>query len=461
MLKSGGEAVPVVVCAVSGLAGVGKTALAVHAAHTLVEAGLFPGGVFFIDLHGYDDSPAPTDQVLDSLLRAMGMIGGHIPPELDARAALFRSQLARSGGPVLVIADNASAADQVLPLLPGDSRHRVLVTSRHTLRLHARVHEVKVLSGEASVELLASAVRTASAPDRRIAEEAGPSARVAALCGYLPLALQIAAALLVSDPGKTVAELADELAEEDQRLAFLNDGERAVRTAFDLSYRRLAPDAARLFCLLAANPGPDLGLAAAVLLAEEPLPQVKRALAELLRAHMVQRAAGTDRWTMHDLLRDYSRSLLAREPDDENSRRGYRLRDYYFRSASAASRLVGMRRELPQSGLSHGDDTVAPLVPLFTGRAEAMTWFEAERANLQAAVADAARAGDTAELPASPVPRLGSWELLATFARPSLSIASPLMPPQPPVTGLDTLPRWWTWVSRSGTAGTFRRRSPQ
>jgi hypothetical protein len=372
MLTAGDEAAPVVVSAVSGLAGVGKTALAVHAAHAMVDAGLFPGGVLFVDLHGYDDSPAPADQVLDSLLRALGVVGSHIPPDPDARAALFRSQLAKSDGPVLVIADNASAADQVLPLLPGDGRHRVLVTSRHTLRLNARVHEVNVLGAEAAVELLDTAVRTANASDARITEGADSAVRVAALCGHLPLALQIAAALLISDQRKTVTELADELAEEDQRLPFLNDGERAVRTAFDLSYQRLPPDAARLFRLLAANPGPDLALAAAVVLAEEPLPQVKRTLAELLRAHMVQRAAGTDRWTMHDLLWDYARSMLANEPDDENSQRSRRLRDYYLQSACAASRVAGTRRDAPQRNQAHGDDSVAPLVPPFSDRAEAM-----------------------------------------------------------------------------------------
>lgn len=396
MLTAGDDAVPVVVSAVSGLAGVGKTALAVHAAHAVVDAGLFPGGALFVDLHGYDDSPAPADQVLDSLLRALGVPGSHIPPAPDARAALFRSQLAKSDGPVLVVADNASAADQVLPLLPGDGRHRVLVTSRHTLRLPARVHEVNVLNTEAAVELLDTAVRTANPSDARITEEADSAMQVAALCGYLPLALQIAAALLISDRGKTVTELAAELAREDQRLAFLDDGEQAVRTAFDLSYQHLPPDAARLFRLLAVNPGPDLALAAAIVLAEEPLPQVKRALAELVRAHMVQRTVGADRWTMHDLLRDYSRSLLANEPDDENIRRRDRLRGYYLQSADAASRLVGIRHDLPQRVLARRDESVTPLVPQFTDRAEAMAWLEAERANLQAVVAEAASARDTA-----------------------------------------------------------------
>lgn len=387
---------PVVVSAVAGLAGVGKTALAVHAAHAVVDAGLFTGGVLFVDLHGYDDNPATADQVLDSLLRTLGVTGSQIPPDPGARSALFRSLLAKSDGPVLVIADNASAAEQVLPLLPGDARHRVLVTSRHTLRLHARVHEVNVLSLRTSVELLDTAVRTANLSDSRATDEAVSAARAAALCGYLPLALQIAAALLISDPGKTVTELADEMAEEDQRLAFLDDGERAVRTAFDLSYRRLAPDAACLFRRLVINPGPDLASAAAAVLAEEPLPQAKKVLAELLRAHMVQRAAGTDRWAMHDLVRDYARSLLASEPADEISRLGGQLRYYYLRTAGAAGRLIGIRRELPQVGLLDRHDSVTLRVAQFTGRADAMAWFEAERTNLQASVVGAASAGDTA-----------------------------------------------------------------
>jgi hypothetical protein len=151
-----------------------------------------------------------------------------------------------------------------------------------------------------------------------------------------------------------------------------------------------------LFHLLAVNPGPDLALPTAVVLAEEPLPRVKQLLAELLRAHMVQRVSGTGRWTMHDLLRDYSRSLLAKEPDDEKIRRGYRLRDYYFRSAEAASRLVDVRGDLPQPGLAHRADSVTALVAPFADRANAIAWFEAERANLQATVAEAASAGDAA-----------------------------------------------------------------
>jgi tetratricopeptide (TPR) repeat protein len=392
------NAAPVVISAVSGLAGVGKTALAVHAAHAVVDAGLFPGGVLFVDLHGYDDNPAAADQVLDSLLRALGVTGGQIPSDLGARSALFRSLLAKSDNPVLVIADNASAAEQVLPLLPGDDRHRVLVTSRHTLRLHARVREVNVLNARTSVELLDMALRTANASDGRATKEAASAARVAALCGYLPLALQIAAALLISDPCKTFTELAGELAEEEQRLASLDDGERAVRTAFDLSYRRLPPAAARLFRLLAINPGPDLTTGTAAVLAEETLPRTRQALAELLRAHMVQRAPGTGRWTMHDLLRDYSRSLLAKEPDGENSRLGRRLRHYYLQTAGTASRLVGIRHDLPQIGLAHGDDSITPLMPQFADRTDAMAWLEAERANLQATVVGAASAGDNASV---------------------------------------------------------------
>lgn len=311
----------VAVTTVSGLAGVGKTALSIHAGHAAMEAGWFPGGVLFVDLHGYDENPTRASEAIDSLLRALGVPGPHIPPELDARAGLYRSQLAKSDGPVLVIADNASAAKQVLPLLPGEPRHRVLVTSRHRLRLSARLYELNILTAVAAVGLLDTAVRVADPSDSRIAADSRLAAQVASYCGRLPLALQIAAALLVGAPGKTLAELASELAKESDRLTHLDDGERAVRTAFNLSYRRLRPEQASLFRLLAINPGPDLSTEAAVVLAEEPMPQVQRTLDELLRAHMVERASTPSRWTMHDLLRDYAHGLAAQYPDDERRRR--------------------------------------------------------------------------------------------------------------------------------------------
>ena len=179
LLDPAGDAGAVVVSAVAGLAGVGKTALAVQAAHAARQAGWFPGGILFIDLHGYDDAPVQPGQALDALLRALGVAAEHIPPGAEQRAGLYRSALAQIGDPVLIIADNASAEAQVRPLLPGPGPHRVVVTSRHTLAgLAARLLDVTVLDDEAAVALLDAALRDARPGDDRIGADRG------AQCGW-------------------------------------------------------------------------------------------------------------------------------------------------------------------------------------------------------------------------------------------------------------------------------------
>ena len=153
---------PVVVSAVAGLAGVGKTALAVQAGHAAVRQGGFGGGVLFIDLHGYDEAPVQPDQALDALLRALAVPAEHIPPTVEERAGLYRSVVAQIAEPVLVIADNASFEAQVRPILPGSGPHKVLVTSRHTLAgLGARLVDVTVLDVETAIDLLDTALRNA------------------------------------------------------------------------------------------------------------------------------------------------------------------------------------------------------------------------------------------------------------------------------------------------------------
>lgn len=198
LLDPGAVAGAVVVSAVAGLAGVGKTALAVHAAHAARSSGWFPGGVLFIDLHGYDEQPVQPGQALDALLRALGVPGEHIPDGDGQRAGLYRSVLAQVTGPVLVIADNASAEAQVRSLLPGPGPHRVIVTSRHTLAgLGARLLDVTVLDEAAAVELLDTVVRAARPGDDRVGGDLVAAGRLAESCGGLPLALQVTAALLV------------------------------------------------------------------------------------------------------------------------------------------------------------------------------------------------------------------------------------------------------------------------
>jgi tetratricopeptide (TPR) repeat protein len=372
----------VVVSAVAGMAGVGKTALAVTAAHTAMDRGWFPGGVLFLDLHGYDQVPVSSARALDSLLRGLGVPGADIPPETADRVGLYRSVLADLPASMLVVLDNASAAEQVRPLLPGDARHRVLVTSRHGLpQLGARLLELGVLSSADAVGLLDAAVRAANPADPRILEEPSWSNQVARYCGHLPLALQIAAALLALDPAKPVAELAVDLAEAHTRLDHLDDGERAVRAAFDLSYHRLPPDHARLFRLLGVHPGPDVAASTVAVLADRRELVTRRMLAELARAHLIEAAAVRGRWRMHDLIRIYAEQAPSHHSAaDERQRARDRLCEHLLYLADAADDHL---RALPQT----------PVPVEFTGRDAALAWFDAERAALVAVASMAADHG--------------------------------------------------------------------
>ncbi|MFE5143927.1 tetratricopeptide repeat protein [Streptomyces fagopyri] len=386
-------AVPVVVTSVAGLAGVGKTALALACGHTATEAGWFTGSLF-IDLHGYDESPVQPGQALEAFLRALGVEPTGIPARVEERAALYRSELqdrAAQGQRLLIVADNAASGDQVRLLLPGDHRHRVLITSRHTLpTLDARLVDLAVLSPEAAAALLRHAVRRADPADQRVLDTGNGLEELAGLCGYLPLALHISAALLILEPGQTVAELTRELAAAQSRLSFLDDGERAVRAAFDLSYRRLPAEDAELFRLLALNPGPDIGLGAATVLADRPLPKIRTVLRSLVQAHLLD--CVNRRWSMHDLVRDYAVELVddaqyaAADGGEREGATGAtrpytaalsRLLEHYTATARAASARLTNQPDPSTSGE-------------FADLDGALAWLDDERANLTASVAAAA-----------------------------------------------------------------------
>ncbi|MFF3712481.1 tetratricopeptide repeat protein [Streptomyces phaeochromogenes] len=376
--NAAGGSETVVVAAVSGLGGIGKTALAVEAGHGVCELGSFPGGVLFLDLHGYDDDPVTADQALEAVLRALGTEPEYIPARADERAALYRSTLAeraRDRGPVLILADNASSPAQVRPLFPGGAGHRLLVTSRDRLsQLGARLLALDELTAEEAHELLDRALRIADPADARALECGDAVAELAALCGHLPLALQIAAALLVADPAKPVAELAARLTECRDRLDHLDDGERSVRAAFDVSYRRLPPEQARLLRLLALAPGPDASdetVAALVGAATPPL----RPLEALVRAHLVERGRGRRRWHLHDLVRAYGLGVVAGDTGlaEEGEAARERVLAQYSLSASAAN----VRLQEPPG---------SPAPERLASRTEALAWLDEERAGLVAAV---------------------------------------------------------------------------
>ena len=297
--------------------------------------------------------------------------------------------LAQVTEPVLVIADNASSEAQVRLLLPGPGPHRVVVTSRHTLAgLGARLVDVTVLDEAAGVALLDEALRAARPGDDRITADRGAGARLAGICGGLPLALRITGALLVADPALAAGELADELGDEVHRLEALryDDGggtsAPSVAAAFELSYRQLDPGTARLFRLLPVNPGPDISTAAVAALAGQPAGTARRAIGYLVRAHLVEETGGgAGRWRMHDLLHLYARQLSDADAVADAREQAFdRLLRYYLDSARAAARHMRVLAGVP--------------VPAgFAGREDALAWLDAERPCLVAAVALAASTG--------------------------------------------------------------------
>ncbi|MEV7442911.1 tetratricopeptide repeat protein [Streptomyces sp. NPDC091204] len=380
----------VVVSAVAGLAGIGKTALALHAAHEAVARGWFPGGALFVTLHGYDRvQRIDAGQALGTLLRDLGVRDKDLPPTLDEQQGRYQAELAaraRQGEPVLVVADDVGSTSQVLPLLPGHRAHRLLITSRHTLdpvALEARHLRLDELDPGPAAALITDALTRVDPADPRLRQEAVALDEIVAYCGQLPLALVIAAALLVADPGLSLTALAGQLKAEHTRLAALHFDDQeghslAVRTAFDLSYQRLPPAQARLLRLLSCNPGPDVSTEAATVLNDAPARPV---LAALSRAGLLsEQPVGGDRWRMHDLIRLYAHHLHQKADDDGLRQECLdRLLEHYRATAHAAddhlSALPGDR--VPER---------------FANQADALAWMDAERLNLLSAVTAAATA---------------------------------------------------------------------
>lgn len=379
---SSGAAVSVV----AGLAGIGKTTLAVAAGHAARGQNWFGGGILFMDVHGYDETPVEPGQALDALLRALGVAAERIPPAMAEQAALYRSALAQISEPVLVIVDNASSGAQVTPLLPGAGPHKVLVTSRNILAgLRAQLVEVAVLDDAAAVALLDEALRIARSEDDRITGDLDAAGRLAGICGGLPLALQITAALLTADPTLSPAELADELGDEQERLRALrfDDGGGAAATsveaAFDLSYGKLEEVPARIFRLLPVNPGPDVSTAAVAAMSGLPASQVRRVLAGLAQAHLAEAVADAPgRWRMHDLLRLYAEQIsdVYAEADDREQALN-ELLVYYLETANEHCKDLPRKAQRSDPALQDN----------------ALAWLDAERPSLIPAVALAAETG--------------------------------------------------------------------
>lgn len=348
----------IVVTAVAGMGGVGKTALTLHWAHQ--HASLFPDGQLFLDLRGYDAlEPLPPAKALVTLLTVLGVAPDKIPLEPDTATTLYRSLIADKR--LLLVLDNAASAEQVRPLLPGGSGVTVIVTSRTALTgLVARdggvLLHLGVLPPAESLQLLLQMV----GPER----ESSELVRLAELCGHLPLALRIAGAMLAAKPWWPVSALMDELTEAGRvaGLRIEDDPSSAMAVVFEQSYRALPQSEQRLFHLLGLLPsaGFPAGAAAAVACLEEEV--ATEALQLLAQAHLItEREPG--RFTMHDLLREYAYSLSERQEDIRERLSG--VADWFLRHAEAAdSRMAG---QSPSSELS--------------GQ-EAAAWLATERAGL-------------------------------------------------------------------------------
>ncbi|MGW5847645.1 tetratricopeptide repeat protein [Streptomyces sp. NPDC055254] len=373
-LWSGNNGGVVTISAIDGMAGVGKTALAVHAGHRLADH--FPDGQLFIDLQAHTAGQVPLDAgaALEILLGQLGVPTQQIPASVADRAALWRSEL--SGRRVLAVLDNALGADQVRQLLPGASRALILITSRRRLTDLDGAHALSldVLFAQDALELF-----TAIVGERAVADPLGVL-DVLQLCGFLPLAVRIAAARLHHRPRWTVAYLADRLRDQRRRLSELATSERGVAAAFTLSYEQLTPEQRRMFRLLGLQPGRDISPEAASRLADLPLEESETLLEDLLDAHVLtQQQLG--RYTFHDLLREHAlATAAAQEPLGAQREALGRLFHHYLHTACAAIDHLypedkNRRPRIP------APDTSAPLP---RDEAEAITWLDSERANLMA-----------------------------------------------------------------------------
>jgi tetratricopeptide (TPR) repeat protein len=363
------------VCGIVGMAGVGKTALAVHTAHLLT--GRFPDAQLFVDLHGYSEGYLPIDPAaaIGALLAELGVPGHRVPDRLDERIELWREELA--GRRLLVVVDNAADAGHVRPLLPDGPGCLLLVTSRRGLDA-VRTLELDVLPEHAALALFARASGLPSTDPGAV--------EVVRLCGHLPVAVRIAAARLRHSPAWTASRLAERLRDEHRRLTELASTDRSLVASFVLSHRQLAALPRRLFRLLGLVPGPDVDLYAAAALTGAPAAEVRPALEDLVDAHLLLRR-GAGRYTFHDLLRAHA-GRTARLEETETSRHAAttRLLDYYLHTAAAAADQIMRNR---RAGTI--DVTTEPVhVPAITDHDSAVEWLLAERVNLMAAINHAA-----------------------------------------------------------------------
>lgn len=382
----------VVITAISGAPGVGKTAMAVHWAHR--ESERFPDGQLYVNLRGFDVTPPmPARQALDAFVRALGIAPERIPEQVDELASLYRSILANRR--ILVVLDNASGIEQIRPLLPGSATCAVVVTSRRRLAelvvgVGAKRITLDVLSPGDAVELLG-----ATAGVDRLAAEREATGELARLCAHLPLALRIVGERVASSPHWTITDLVSQFAAEQHRLDLLatpDDEVGAVRAAFSWSYRKLPDITASVFRRLGEHAGPEFGAQAAAAVAGVSAEEARRALAMLVDANLLTEV-GPERYRFHDLVRLYAAECAEIEESSADRRAAVRrVLNWYLEMADAADHLLTRRSYCVT--LDHTEaDTPSTL---FADQRRAAEWCVREHANLMAAIQQAADHGEHA-----------------------------------------------------------------
>jgi tetratricopeptide (TPR) repeat protein len=371
--------------AFDGMPGIGKTTLAVHVAHRLKNR--FSDRQLFVDLHAHTPGRPPTDpnDALAELLAADGGDNHSLPDSLDARAAVWRARM--SDKRLLLILDNAFSTEQVLPLLPGAPDCLVLVTSRRSLGdlpAAAPISLGVLAPDEAVTMFIGLAPRAATDPE--------VVASLTRTCGYLPLAIAIAANMYLRHRSWSIADLLGEMQRSVARLLTMTPEDRTVAAAFDLSYHRLSPDRQRFFRLLGLHPGVDVDAYAAAALAAIPVDAAAAHLDGLHADHLLEEPAYR-RYLMHDLIRAYTHALAINiDPADLREKALHRLLDFYRHTATGADACLS-RYPRPT-----GDGTVdaSVAVPELTTEEQAAAWLRAERPNLLACINHATGTGQDA-----------------------------------------------------------------
>ncbi|WTO50838.1 tetratricopeptide repeat protein [Streptomyces chartreusis] len=404
---------------IDGMAGVGKTALAVHGAHLLAQH--FPDGQLFIPLRAHTPGQALSnpEEVLASLLASTGMAPHEIPSGLDERAERWRDWLANRR--MVLVLDDAHGHSQVEPFMPGNDLCHVLITSRRRLLAldGSTPLSLEVLpSGSAAQLLNRLAHRDPQAYDARAATE------LVSLCGFLPLAISLVAGRLAHHPTWSFTSLAAELSSAKDNLRELAAGNRAVAAAFELSYAGLCDRRRTLFRRLGLHFGGEFDAHAAAALGDISLAEAQHDLEALYIDHLIDERT-PHRYQMHDLVRDYARTLATKELTEVRTKATERLLDYYQRTSEAANQHLTRHTRPRSKPATLGNNS--PLT--FPDRDQALSWLLTERLNLCAAIEFAAsrdlhqRTVSLSEAIATFLRQVGPWQEAASLHEQAVEAA--------------------------------------